>query len=287
MAEIRDWVEHESDWGRWTLVRAAPSPALRGDVVEYQGYVERSGAPVVRREAPVPVVPVILVFDAAFRMTDDATAGWRPLRRSFVAGLHERSVLVGSDGAADCLQFDLTPIGARRLFRVDLGGLRNRVVDLQDLLGAEAERLADRLASARGWPARFLLLDGWLAERLGPAPPPAAEIASAWGLMRRTAGAAPVAALARRAGLSRQAFAQRFEREIGLRPKRAARLLRLERALERLREPTPLAEVALACGYFDQAHFNRDMREFCGRTPRELRADLLADGTGLMASRDA
>ena len=283
MAAILEQVEHESDWGRWTLVRAAPAVGLRADVIEYQGYRERSGLAVVRREAPVPMVPVIVTFDADFRMSADKAGGWRLLRRSFVAGLHERSVLVGSGGTAHCMQFNLTPIGARRLFRLDLVALRGRVVELEDLLGAEAERLADRLASARGWPARFAALEAWLTARLGGAAPAPPEIAAAWALLRRSGGAAPVAALAARAGLSRQTFGLRFAREVGLTPKRAARVLRLERALARLRGPAPLAEVALACGYFDQAHFNRDMREFCGRTPRQLRADLLADGTGLMA----
>ncbi len=37
MADILERVEHASDWGRWTLVRAAPASALRGDVLGYQG----------------------------------------------------------------------------------------------------------------------------------------------------------------------------------------------------------------------------------------------------------
>lgn len=283
MATILERVEHDSGWGRWTLLRARPAPGLLGDAVEYQGYRERGAAPVVRREAPAMVVPVIVVFDAAFRM-EEPGGGWRRLGRSFVAGLHERSVLVASGGDAHCLQVDLTPTGARRLFGLDLGALRNRVVELEDLIGAEAGRLEDRLAGAPGWAARFALLDGWLSARLKPAAAPPPEIAAAWRALRRSGGAVPVALLARRAGLSRQAFATRFEREIGLGPKRAARVLRLERALAWLGDHgAPLAQVALACGYYDQAHFNRDIREFCGQTPRELRARLLPDGSGLMA----
>jgi len=282
MAKVFETVAHDSAHGRWLLVRASPDRALAGDVREYQGYRESRAASVVRRATPVAAAPVIIVLDATFRL-GEADGGWRRLGRSFVAGLHDRPALVGSGGDAWCMQFDLTPFGARRLFGVDLGALRNRVVELEDLIGPEAGRLADRLASAQGWPARFELLDGWLLARLGAAPAIAAPIAAAWRALRRSGGAAPVGALADAVGLTRQALALGFEREVGLSPKRAARVLRLERALAALARPEArLAELALDCGYYDQAHLCRELRVLCGQSPGEIRARLLPDGTGLM-----
>jgi AraC-like DNA-binding protein len=49
------------------------------------------------------------------------------------------------------------------------------------------------------------------------------------------------------------------------------------------RYPT-LAALATDCGYADQAHFNRDFSAFAGETPANLKADILLDGTGVMAS---
>ena len=64
-------------------------------------------------------------------------------------------------------------------------------------------------------------------------------------------------------------MADRFRAELGITPKTAARIFRFERAcglISNLRQP--LAEVAAACGYADQAHMTRDWNAFTGTSPK-------------------
>ena len=60
-------------------------------------------------------------------------------------------------------------------------------------------------------------------------------------------------------------------------PKAVGRILRFERAVARLRAGDDLGALALDCGYYDQAHFNRDFREFAGVTPTALRVPFVQD----------
>jgi hypothetical protein len=145
MVRIMEEVRHKSGWGRWRLVRAEVAPVLRGLVLGYQGYAEDSPREVWRAELPSMAFPVILNLGAPFRMRD--AGGAVVALDSFAAGVHERAVEVGSSGRARCLQFDLTPPGARRLFGLDLDTLAGRVVPLGDLMGRE------RRCSSRNWRA--------------------------------------------------------------------------------------------------------------------------------------
>lgn len=60
-----------------------------------------------------------------------------------------------------------------------------------------------------------------------------------------------------------------FRALAGLSPKQLASMVRFQRSLPPLRAGRPLAEIALACGYYDQAHFNHEFRRFAGMAPTD------------------
>jgi AraC-like DNA-binding protein len=255
------------------LIVAPPDPRLRPHVVDYMGYVERTGRPVRRREIPLDHVslilelgPPLLVFDAA-----DPDGPSRPAT-TFVAGLHDSFALWGHDGEMWGVEVRFTPLGAHTFFRLAMHELANGVVSLEDVLGAEARRLAERLAEAPTWNARFALLDAAIAARVADARPVSPSIAWAWRRLVDTSGTAPVGALASELGCSRRHLATGFREQVGLPPKTVARILRFRRAVELLQgsEPGRWAEIAHRCGYYDQAHFNRDFKQLAGHTPTEF-----------------
>jgi transcriptional regulator GlxA family with amidase domain len=94
-------------------------------------------------------------------------------------------------------------------------------------------------------------------------------VAWSWHRLRRTGGRASIGELAAELGWSHRRLIARFREQIGLAPKTVARVLRFDRAVATLGGSTcrGLAEIARDCGYFDQAHLNRDFRELAGTTP--------------------
>jgi AraC-like DNA-binding protein len=258
------------------VTRAAPPP-LRGYVRHYTGYDEWSARPLSRREVPSGDVTLILSPDSELRVPERHV--------SFVAALHERPALVEHPGRQHGLEVKLTPLGAHALFGLPMHELANRVIELDDLGAGE---LVDGVWGAGGWDGRFAALDAALARRLETAAPPSTELAWAWGRLRASGGRVPIGELASELGWSHRRLIRGFRERIGLPPKTIGRMLRFERVARLLREQgSPrLAEIAYDCGYFDQAHLNRDFREFAGTTPGDYVASRLPDGGGVKSVQD-
>ncbi|MEM8793735.1 MAG: AraC family transcriptional regulator [Pseudomonadota bacterium] len=79
--------------------------------------------------------------------------------------------------------------------------------------------------------------------------------------------------LAREAGMSSSHFGRVFKETVGQTPMQYVLAYRIEQAAEMMRDPgRPLGNIALDCGFADQAHFSRSFKQVMGKTPRQYRA---------------
>ena len=272
---------HVSDLGRWEMMRAEPDRALRPYVRGYCGYRERTGRPMVRRELPGEDVIVIVNLGEPISVGSPGSTLER--RGSFAAGLSRGPSVTRTAGSQHGLQINFTPFGARMFFGLPMEQLTDRALELTDLLASDADSLIDRIADAPTWGSRFTVAEDAIARRFASAVPPPPAVAWAWARLRETEGAVRIDDLARALGASRRHLTGSFRREVGLPPKVAARILRLRRAIRLLEggANAGLAHVAAVCGYYDQAHLDRDFRDLAGMTPSAFVARRLPDGGGL------
>jgi AraC-like DNA-binding protein len=262
----------------WTVRR--PHPALRALVGRYVGYRQRGVTLPVHRGLPSQHLTLIISLAEPVRLLDMPGSAQRPDRwQGFVGGLHAGPALIGQDTEQAGVHLELNPLGARTLLGMPAAELSGWVVDLAALGRPELAVLPERLRGAPDWASRFALVDAALLASVGRSRerPASGEIGWAWRRLVAAGGAVPVGELARDVGWSRRHFSERFAREVGLAPKQAARVVRFDRAMAILRRlgqperpgsPRGLAEVAYACGYFDQAHLSNEFRALAGCSPR-------------------
>ncbi|TDC86699.1 helix-turn-helix domain-containing protein, partial [Actinomadura sp. 7K507] len=171
----------------------------------------------------------------------------------------------------------LTVAGTRALLGTPMRHLTGRSGALDDVLGERAGELAERLDAAPRPETRFGVLDELLTAWLRPERGPDGPAARGWWRLQETAGRTAVGKLAAEAGVSRRRLETGFRQEIGLSPKTVGRIARFQRAVQALSAPSGTLQAAVACGYADQPHFNREVRAMAGVTPTELCALLQYD----------
>ncbi|MGI8411165.1 MAG: helix-turn-helix transcriptional regulator [Solirubrobacteraceae bacterium] len=258
---------------RTESIDGQPHPLLRGHVMRYGGFTEDAPLAIRRREVAFSGVAVILALEGTWELTDPARDGAWCTRQSFVGGLVGGPVLVDHTGFTLTLQFDLTPLGARQLLGVPGADLAGQVVDVADVLGDAGRVLVERLRELGSWPARFRALDGFLLERLSKATPVSADVSWAWRRLVDADGDIRIGTLVTELGCSGRHLSRRFMEEIGMTPKAYARVLRFERAMRLLTAGEEPGDVAFACGYADQPHFNREFLAMAGVPPRVAYAE--------------
>ncbi|MFF4785955.1 helix-turn-helix domain-containing protein [Streptomyces griseorubiginosus] len=175
--------------------------------------------------------------------------------RLLVAGPDTRAyVTAGAPSTWVGLRFH--PGSAPAFLGVPAHELRDRRVELADLWPAsEVRRLGSRVVASAD-PATAL--EDIALERAAPADPVLRALVASLGAGR------PVGATADELGLGARQLHRRSLVAFGYGPKTLARILRLQRALALARAGVPYAETAVRCGFADQAHLARDVRELTG-----------------------
>lgn len=253
---------------------------LPGLIASAVGYRSVDVEPGLHRGLPSPYLTFIFALDEApiigAESPDLALTPTAPRAAVLLGGLHQRPAYVVQPREQTGIQLAVHPLAARRLFGPPTRELAELVGDGTAVLGADAERLRQRMAEAASWSDRFDALWAYLrrraeqAERIeGPSP----ALVEAWHWLARFGGTGSMDGLARHLGYSARRVGQLFDRELGVSPKQLGRLFRFESARQQITAEVrrtgryDLGRVAADCGFYDQSHLVRDFRQFTGTSP--------------------
>ncbi len=261
------------------LDSASPVAVLRDQVRYFQ-----------QREAHLPRAAVVYPIAARPELILEFYLRERylvRLRESGAQDLAPRAVVVGPctyrraelvlRGRFDVFTIHFQASGFHQLFRVPVADLADRAYDAQSIIGPIVSELEERLAEASSFQERVRIATDFLLRHLGDRGVPDAVTATANRLLLKH-GALRVDDAAAGAGMSIRQFERRFVEQVGLPPKRYARIVRFNAALKaKMMAPRRRwTDIAHEFGYYDQMHMVRDFGRFAGESPstfiRRLRA---------------
>ncbi len=159
--------------------------------------------------------------------------------------------------------------GSFPFFRMPSSEVTNCDVSLDCAWGRAADEIRTRLLEAESVDAMFPAAEDALVRQL--ARPLELHPAVSFAAQRFSANphTTSVASVLDAVGLSHRRFSELFQNQAGLTPKSFCRVRRFQRVLRSIhaRRDFEWVDIALACGYYDQAHFIHDFQSFSGFTP--------------------
>jgi AraC-like DNA-binding protein len=197
------------------------------------------------------------------------TSQFQTSRGVVLVGVQSEFFVIDTAEQVSVMGAHFKPGGAFPFFNLPAGEFHNQHVSLDLLWGTSARDLRDRLLEALTPEAKFTILEeSLLAHASRPLlRHPAVNFAlHEFGDSRRSPSIAEVTG---QIGLSSRRFIDVFNDQVGLTPKLFCRVQRFQKVLRNIGMSRDIdwTDVALSCGYFDQAHFIHDFRAFSGLSP--------------------
>jgi len=185
-----------------------------------------------------------------------------------ISGLQKsaRSIQYEKDTSVIIVLFK--PFGASMFFNLSLNQFYNDSIAIEHLISKnEVEIIEEKLALSKDNDQRVQLIEQFLFSRLNTDKLDLLVQQSIESIYSNH-GNLKIKGLAQSLFISNDAFEKRFRKHIGTSPKAFASLVRMRYVLTQ-KNPT-LLDKALAGGFFDQAHFNKEFKIFTGQTPSDF-----------------
>lgn len=186
-----------------------------------------------------------------------------------LSGQLTERILLKPSGAVGIAAARFHPAGPARFFALEFESIVDQVVDFRGHEPELADDLLSRIVAAASSTDRVAILRTTLMHLLSRESEEDVYVRQACRHIMQSGGDSTVGDIVKVIGFSERQLERKFKRQVGVGVKTLLRIARFQRfiAMANGQGGLTLADAALSCGYFDQAHFIRDFAKFSGVSP--------------------
>jgi len=234
----------------WTLEGAAPADGPKRERIFPDGCME-----------------LLFHYGDLFKKFDGDHFFMQP--KSFLHGQLKRFMEVEATGGVGVFSVRFNPAGLRPFVNMDIHKLTDRVVPVHELWGNDAQVWEARMSAAGSAEERIRCVEEFLLSRQDASVDKNNLVAQSVTRIEQAAGMLSIDGLAEELCVVRRHLERKFSEHVGLTPKMFARIMRFNHTLKLIeqKEWSSLAYIAQEGGFYDQAHFIKDFRDFTGLNP--------------------
>lgn len=225
----------------------------------------------VQRVIPDGCMEMIFHYGDLYRQFfEDGTSVIQP--RSFIFGQITNYIEIAPTGVSGIVAARFLPDGLTPFLTMPVADLENKAVSIADVFGAKGKALEEQVLSVTDNLARIKLIEEFLLSILADQRTIDTVARNCVEVIFQSQGQMDVTGLSDKMNIHRRNMERKFTSAIGMSPKQLSRVIRLQAALKMLQQKrfTSLTSLAYENGYYDQAHFIKDFKEFTGMSPKSF-----------------
>jgi AraC-like DNA-binding protein len=230
---------------------------LEGTIPDQQMYIHRTLANFCPE--------LIFHFGGAF---DELTRD-NQMESTFLTGIHGQTDRIRRFTAKKrygIFSVLLQPYAIPIIFGISSSEIKNELIDLVSLLGQDGKDITEQMMGAKNNAERLGFINRFLESRIREFKRP--EIVNSVHNIIAKKGMVNVNSLANQASYSQRQFERNFKDETGFTPKTFSRIVRFKSLVHLYKKgSSTLTHAAYEFGYYDQAHFIQDFKQFSGYNP--------------------
>ncbi|MCB1584035.1 MAG: helix-turn-helix transcriptional regulator [Marinicella sp.] len=226
---------------------------------------------------PEGVFELIFQSDDMVWQKDSCDGIWQQREEAFVGGLHQQSYQLKLPPETEIISVRFKHGAFKYFFSGRLNDFVNQKVPITELWSQAGKQLQMKLKSQVNQIQKLQIIAAFIESQLNTQQH--SVIDQSVRSILNCKGMIDMESLERQSFLSTAQFRKRFREEVGLSPKKYAKVIKINAILNELEQQKGqknLTDLVYAYDYFDQSHFIRDFRSVVGKTPTQYEKSALS-----------
>ncbi len=192
--------------------------------------------------------------------------------RSFIYGQISSFIEIAPTGTTGIIAARFLPDGLAPLLDIPVVSLENKAVGIEKIFGKEGKLLESLIINSTNNEERKKILQFFLLQRIVNPATINKITKSCLETIFLAHGKIGISELAKKTAINKRKLERTFITAVGMSPKQLSKIIRLQNTISMLnkKQYNSLTELAYENGYYDQAHFIKDFREFTGISPKSF-----------------
>lgn len=192
------------------------------------------------------------------------------LNTSGITGLRDSARIFKNSAHIGSVLVFFKENGAHAFFKQPLHELFRESISLDNfMLRSELLILEEKLAEASKDQNKIKVIEQFLLSKINPTRPDQLVL-TALALIYKSKGTIRIKDLLQQLNISQSPLEKRFRQAVGASPKKFASIVRLKHVIANYNPSQSLTELGYEAGFYDQAHFIKEFKNFTGTTPESF-----------------